>query len=285
MRTTFLGTGCPTPNKRRSGAGILLEFEQDSVLVDCGPGVVRRLIEADVDVLDIGYVFFTHHHFDHTVDYPELVLTGWATGRTDPLHVYGAKGTEQLTHDLFERGFAVDIDQRASAGRDRSAGLVTSAQDVDADFVLEHHEWRVTARRVDHFNRNGYWALGYRFDAPGGSIVISGDTAPCDGIRELAQGAHTLVHEVLWMPELEREGRLPGRRVADPEAARAWSAKVKHTRPEELAAIAQEAGVERLVLTHLFSDTDLDELHAVVARTYSGEIVIAEDLTVLDGAA
>lgn len=61
---------------------------------------------------------------------------------------------------------------------------------------------KVTATLVDH--PPVIPAFAYRFDAPDRSIVISGDTRPCDSSVKLVRGADVLVYSVLYVPAVDR---------------------------------------------------------------------------------
>ena len=271
----MLGTGTPYLRPHRCGSSTLIEIGQDKILIDLGYGSVRRLGENQRRLQDIESVLFTHHHYDHNVDYPSLVLHS-RRGRERPLNVYGPVGTEELSYDLFTRGFHRDIQHRQSP--EYNAGIVVSqVEDIDSGFVLEKDDWKLTARRADHFNRNGNYSLCYRIDTDHGSVVFSGDTIPCDGIREIAKGADMLIHEVYWRPELASSGQLPYSQTDSPDELWQLSRNQKHSLPDEVRQIAHEAGVQTLVLTHLFDDTHLDELHGYMQQGLDCEVVLAAD--------
>ena len=157
------------------------------------------MAENGINLHDVHRLLFTHHHYDHNVDYPSFVLHG-RSGRETPLNVYGPIGTEKLSSDLFVTGgFTIDLNNRLSADINRGT-ILSGVQDIDAGFTLEGDTWKLTAERADHFTVGGNFTLCYRIDTDDGSVVFSGDTIPCDGIRKLAEGADVLVHEVFWQP-------------------------------------------------------------------------------------
>ena len=80
LRLRLLGTGTPTPLLDRAGASFMIECGDDLLLFDCGPGAVRRLLEAGVAPTQVTHLFLTHLHYDHCNDYPYLVLTRWDQG-------------------------------------------------------------------------------------------------------------------------------------------------------------------------------------------------------------
>jgi ribonuclease BN (tRNA processing enzyme) len=275
LHVQMLGTGTPQAHKFRCASSTLVEVAGTKFLIDCGYGTVRRLVESDINLQQVEKILFTHHHYDHNVDYPSFVLHG-RNGRKTPLDVYGPIGTEQLTHDLFETGFAIDLKNRLSASFQDTV-VVSSCHDIDSGFMIEGDDWRLTAGRADHFTVNGNFSLCYRIDTSAGAVTFSGDTLPCEGVSELAKGADVLVHEVLWRPENAENGRLPYRLSDASEAAVRSSRLTKHSFPEEVAKTAAEAGVKKLILTHLFSDVMLDELRDWMHQETGIEVLVAHD--------
>ena len=132
---------------------------------------------------------------------------------------------------------------------------------------------RVTTILVQH--APVFPALAFRFDTPGGSVVFSGDTGPCDNVVRLAQGADILVHEVIdleWMAG--RLTSLPNREAVLRHMASA------HTAPDQAGEIARRAGVGTLVLSHLVPGEDLapEDWEAKVRPHFDGEVLCGADL-------
>jgi len=95
-RVVLLGTGTPVPDPDRSGPATAIVVDDSAYLVDFGPGVVRRAelaaLNRKIPAVEPGNLkvaFVTHLHSDHTAGYSDLILTGWTSGRTVPLEVYG----------------------------------------------------------------------------------------------------------------------------------------------------------------------------------------------------
>ena len=106
-QVVLLGTGTPTPDPDRSGPATAIVVNGTPYLIDFGPGVVRRVAAAQrgvqgLSVVDLKVVFLTHLHSDHTVGYPDLILTPWAIGRAHALEVYGPKGLARMTGHILE---------------------------------------------------------------------------------------------------------------------------------------------------------------------------------------
>ena len=73
-RVHVLGAGTPTPTPERFGSSFVAEVGGEKIMVDCGPAATHKLVQAGLWPTDIDYVFFTHHHFDHDVDFPCSLL-------------------------------------------------------------------------------------------------------------------------------------------------------------------------------------------------------------------
>ena len=142
--------------------------------------------------------------------------------------------------------------------------------------VDEDDDVRVTAVLVHH--APVFPAFAYRVDTPSGSIVFSGDTAPCPNLVTLARGADVLVHEVFDDRGMEE---VTGDEDDAWEAARRHHHMVtSHTPLHAVGRIAAEAGVGRLVLTHFIpGDDTLPDDHWVKGVTdFDGEVVVGRDL-------
>jgi ribonuclease BN (tRNA processing enzyme) len=238
------------------------------LLFDCGRGAVTQLVSAGIDPARVEQVFLTHHHLDHTIGLPDVLFGSWIVGRHTAVEVYGPSGTSAFIHSIFET-FKLDM---AARSRVRNSRLEAVPKEIDEGVVWEVPGCRVTAVRVDHIANS----FGYRIDTEDRSIVFSGDTQPCPALIELARGSDVLIHEVFFSPEFNESGAPFGRHPGF--VASGWVDRITHTKPSEVGKIATEAGVKKLVLSHLWSNRDRERLREIVAADFSGEIVVGEDL-------
>lgn len=139
-RVHILGAGTPTPTPTRFGSAYAVEVGGEHLMFDCGPAATWKLVKMGIRPTQVDYLFFTHHHFDHDVDYPCFLLCRWdqSVGTENPLRVYGPTLTELITERLLgEQGaFAHDWQARVNAplsqrvyvmGPDRSTSGATGA--------------------------------------------------------------------------------------------------------------------------------------------------------------
>ena len=275
-RLILLGTGGgPRPKKNASSTAQVIIVNGAAYVVDCGDGVARQLVLADVPLASLRHVFLTHQHSDHNADYGNLLLLSWAAGLKSRVDTWGPPPLAQMTKLFFEMS-AFDIDTRiADEGRVPLAPLVHAHEISAGGVVLQDENVKVTAALVDHPPiRN---AFAYRFDSASRSIVISGDTALSKNLVTLAQGADVLVHEALWVPAVDRL-------VAKVPNATTLKKHIidSHTSAEDCGKIAAMAGVKTLVLSHFVPPDDpaiTDQMWIDAAKKhFSGKIVVGKDL-------
>jgi ribonuclease BN (tRNA processing enzyme) len=222
-QVVMLGTGTPGPDPDRSGPATAIVVNATPYLVDFGPGVVRRakaaVIEKGVKALEpvnLRVAFATHLHSDHTVGYPDLILTPWVIGRRVPVEVYGPKGIKAMTQHILA---AYDEDIKARTRPDGNQhgfpqGSWVNAHEIAAGVVYKDENVTVTAFPTKH----ALESYGYRFDSADRSIVITGDTAPTQATIDACNGCDILIHEVntLTAVAARRPPSRPSRRDTTP---------------------------------------------------------------------
>ena len=275
-RLILLGTGGgPRPRKASSASAQVIVARSTAYVVDCGNGVARQLVLAGVPLDTLRHVFITHHHSDHNADYGNLIWLAWAAGLRTRVDTWGPPPLAKMTRLFFEMN-AYDIDTRiANEGRVPLVPLVNVHELREGGPVMQDERVKVTAAVVHH--PPVVPALAYRFDAADRSIVISGDTAPCESLLKLAQGADVLVHSALYVPALDRlVARVPN-------AATLKQSIIAHqTSVEDAGRVAQAAGVKTLVLSHLVPAEDpevTEQMWIDAARVhFRGPVIVGRDL-------
>jgi ribonuclease BN (tRNA processing enzyme) len=275
-RLILLGTGGgPRPRKESSASAQVIISNNRAYVIDCGNGVARQLVFADVPLPTLRHIFLTHQHSDHNADYGNLIWLAWAAGLTTRVDTWGPPPLAKMTKLFFEMN-AYDIDTRiANEGRVPLAPLVHVHELQDGGPVMRDENLRVTATLVHH--PPVVPAFAYRFDGADRSIVISGDTTRSDNLVKLATGAEVLVHAVLYVPAVDR--------LVDrvPNATALKASIIAHqTSAADAGRVAQEAGVKILVLSHLVPADDpevTDQMWIDAARThFRGSVIVGKDL-------
>jgi ribonuclease Z len=288
LHAAFCGTGTPLPDRQRAGPCLAVIAGERVFVFDAGEGASETLSLMGLSQGDIEAVFLTHLHSDHFDGLAPLALQHWATASaTAPLSVVGPTGTARVAAGLDE-AYAIDAGYRtAHHGPEimppTGVGLIareftSPAADGEALVVLDDEGVRITAFRVDHAPAE---AVGYRVDYAGRSLVVSGDTARSRSLTIAAHGADLLVHEAI-SPALDR--------IMHDAAIARGRANIGaifedildyHTSPEDAGAVAAEAQVGALALTHLLPQTPIPGLTEAFARdarrTYDGPVHVMRD--------
>lgn len=277
-KLVMLGSGNPNPSPNRSGSALAVVVKKQAYIIDFGAGLVRQAAALSpryggnikaLDVKNIRTAFLTHLHSDHTVGYPDLILTPWVMGRNAPLNVYGPEGLNKMTSHILE-AYEDDIKYRLyGAEPANNQGWRVNSHEFDKEGVIYTDSLvKVEAFPVPH----GSWpaAWGFRFTTPDKIIVISGDTAPSDKVIEYAKGADILVHEVY------------SKKGFDVRSAfwQNYHSK-QHTSTLELGEIANKVKPGLVVLYHVLDwGATEQELLDEIATNYKGKVVVGRDLDI-----
>ncbi|MEO0485792.1 MAG: MBL fold metallo-hydrolase [Pseudomonadota bacterium] len=281
MRLHVLGSGSPEPYARRASTGLLVEAAGQRILLDCGGGVVSRLLEAGFEPADVDVLVFTHLHSDHMIDYARLIHAAWDSA-DKRIRVFGPAPIATIHERLFGPQGALAFDLAARTGLVESqevwrarGGTVPrpwpapEIAEIEPGFVLDGDGWRLTTCEVPHAQHH-LTCMAMRLDAGGKSFVFSGDAGLCPALETLTQGADLLVH---WCYRSEGQTLSP-------------SLDAKSPTPSEIARMARAAGVKRLLLTHIRVQMDAEEPRnaalEALAREFGPNAGIAEDLEVYE---
>lgn len=268
----LLGTGAgPTPKIGRHPTAAAVLSRGATYVIDCGNGVGLQLARSGVPLTSLRAIFITHHHLDHVADFGTLITQAWSELRA-PLKLIGPPPLERMLQ-LYQEMFSVDLSSRvAEEGRAPFDSLV-EVEEITSDGVC-YTDDRVTVscQAVRHGSLTHAYA--YRFDCKDRVIVFSGDTAYCDELIDFTRGAHTLVHEAVYLPALS------SRHI--PSASERLLERIKHAHSsvEDAARVAHAAGVEKLVLSPLAPAQGVpdEQWLAAAMRHFAGEIVVGRDL-------
>lgn len=262
------------PSIRAKGAmptSSLLDLDGQLIVVDCGLGVTRGLVEAGVDLKALQTIVVTHLHSDHILELGGLVHTAWVTGLRTNIHIYGPPGLHAYWQG-FLAAMAYDIHLRVvDDGRQPLTELVTVTEISEGSFTIG--SLAVRTLRVQHPPVDV--ALSYRFEGSK-TVTFSGDTTYFPPLAEFAQRSDLLVHEAMLPEGIEAILQKTG----GGEKLRAHL-NASHTVVDDVAKIARDAGVGKLVLNHLVPVDDARFNHADwlarIAAVWDGPTLVGKD--------
>jgi ribonuclease Z len=244
MTVTVLGSGTCIPVPGRGAPGYLVRIGGTPILVDAGPGTLARLAAAGVSYRDLALVLVSHLHSDHTLDLATFLQANNATPgfrRTLPLTLIGCRGLSPFLSRLFEIYEGIEPE-----------GYALDLREVAAETASLPPGWDLTTGLSGHTP----WSLCFRFEYKGRTLVYSGDASVNGDLVRIARGADLLICECS-LPD--------GWRVED------------HLSAGDVGAIAAEAGVGHVVLTHLYPPSQDADVVAQVRGKYDGEVTLARD--------
>src|ERR671916_1844241 len=246
MKITVVGSGTVVPRLERRQSCVVVEAAGETLVFDLGSGAARGMLHAGLDPFAVDRVFFTHFHPDHTVDVVPLLFSikyGAEEERTRPLYLTGPEPFRSFWDSLTEVW-----------GEFMVGDYPTHVSELphECPSPLDLPGCRLSWAPAEHRPES----IAYRLDDEEGSFVYTGDTEYSESVVELARGAQTMLIECSFPDKCP----VPG-----------------HLTPSGVARIASEAGVRRVVLTHIYPAAEDVDLVTEVGRGYAGEVIVAED--------
>jgi ribonuclease Z len=299
LRIVFLGTGGSIPTPKRNLPAILMQYENEQFLLDCGEGVQRQIIRARTGFHKRMRVFITHMHGDHMLGLPGLMQTMALLDRERKLHIYGPVGIKRFLEGIkesvqFVLTFPIEIHEIEKPGivcdEKEYFVLASRAKHIIPAFAYAFVEKDRPGRfypekakalgvpegplwgQLQHGEgvklRNGRTVKSEQVvgsSRKGRRVVYTGDTRPFKNLVGLAADADVLIHDATLDDELAERAKEDG-----------------HSTPNEAATTAKEAKVKQLVLTHISARYDDSSVLLRQARKLFKNTAVAEDFLRID---
>ena len=307
MHVIITGSGSALPDPQRGGCSTAVIIDGRILQFDCGRRFMDNMMQAGANPLDIDALCLTHLHFDHIALYSYYLIAAWVAGRQSMVHIIGPRGTKAMNagalemHDMDIRFVRSIVKYWPDATPVRpTAEPPFMVGDVTPGVVLDTDAYRVTAVATDHLPDPEMKSLGYKVESRYGSVVISGDTRPVQGVIDLARETDLLIHECQKPdPGMIKGGKMQLKAFQKPDASRPQTG---HTSPTELGMIARSAQPKKVIATHLPPYTSVEpavemskiytgaapghqiwgDYIAAIKGHYNGPVILAEDAMVFD---
>ncbi|MEJ6011910.1 MBL fold metallo-hydrolase [Novosphingobium aquae] len=277
----------PMANAQRAQPATLLRWQGGMVLVDAGDGVTDQLAQAGADPVKLRSIVITHIHADHVGGLFALLARRYQL-IDPPVTIYGPPGTRRMVDGMVAAMEPLILTSPALPGapfRNPADGVrVVEFGDGD-QLTVEGVAVRAVANSHYLSGKSApdpvqAQSLSLRFELPGRSVVLTGDSGPSDKVTQLARGADILVSSIL-----DLDGAVATLRASRPNAPPAFFAAARahfaehHLSPVDAGRLAQAAGVKRMVLTHIgVAPARMKAARAAVTRTWKGPVAFARDL-------
>lgn len=276
----FLGTSASAPSIKRGLSALIIKHEEHRFLVDCGEGTQRQILRSGVGFKNLSNILLTHGHLDHILGIAGLLSTFIRWEAIPEVNIFGTRHTLDRVDDLVN-GVVL---------RGTRSPMPIHLQEIVPGLIYQGEKFKIEAFPVDH---RGSSSLGYRFEEyprrpflpekaealgippgpwraalvegreaqlpdgriiradevlgeekQGTSLAIVGDTGRPDKLLNYVQGVDALVIESTYLSD-----------------ELALAADFGHTTAGAVAQLARDAGVGRLIMTHVsrrYKDEDVN---------------------------
>jgi ribonuclease Z len=273
IQVHLIGTGGPELTPTRQGMSTLIESGEQTLIFDVGRGALQNIYLSRLDPRSATKIFLTHLHSDHIEGLPALWMTPWFMFARKPgLEIWGPQGTQQMI-DGMRMMYGHDVEHRANPTFKREY-LEITVHEITEGVVYDAGGVKVTAFPVEHDDGNP--AFGYRIDAAGRSVLLTGDTTYNENVVKYGMNDDLIVSNVVaFSDSMTKAGVLKPvlNKLMTPEQAAATFLK---TRPR-LAVFSH------IVKKELPGDAGDD---VVVERTrkagYGGPLAMGQDRMTID---
>lgn len=244
VNVKFVGTGTIAPDRDRSCMCLFLETPKEKILIDIGSGALNRLVEENINIHLVNYIFITHFHPDHIGDLVPFLFALRNTRIERPrerLQVWGPKGLLSFIRAM-ETAYGHWIQDYSMNVKFSELGRR----------LLDFPGFRVLWNKVIHKSES----VAYRFEIDEKAISFSGDSGYCQELIRICKDVDIAILECSHADEHAVEG---------------------HLSPSLSAKIAHEAQAKKMILTHFYPDAVKSDLESVARKFFDGEIILAKD--------
>ena len=285
MSLITVGTAAPLPGERSQSCNAIFVNGQ-FLIFDLGRGAAGAIERLRLPQQFVSAVFISHWHSDHYLDLPHFVNRSWMLGRKSQLNIYGPNPIDSILRGMQaflykDQEFREEHHGESVLNRS-SASSIPHLIDLktDEEFMVYNKDGvTVSAFRVNHNPIDP--SFGFKVKYEGRSIVISGDTKKSDQVIRHAKGADILVHEAMQKDFIGRAAALQEKQGNSRNATILRDIVDYHSSPEDAAAVAAAAGVQKLILSHLAPTPENPISRRFYTRgledIYAGPILLAED--------
>ncbi len=266
MKLTFLGTSDWMPTIKRNHTAILLTYDGENILVDCGEGTQRQFKKAKISPTKITRILITHGHADHFLGIMGLLKTLKLMNYKKTLYIYGPKGVKNQLKKFrevfgFKPNYEIKVKEVSNSKFLETKDFYLESKSMthiipcNAYSFVKKGKLRIDKKKLKKYKIPSGPILsklkqgksirykGKRYSVKDltyqqGEIKVSFvfDTSVNKKIVPLVKNSDVLVSESSFSEELKGRAR-----------------EYKHLTSKQAAEIAKKAKVKKLVLTHISS--------------------------------
>lgn len=263
VKLTFLGTSDAIPSAKRNHTSMLLSYNEENILFDCGEGTQRQFRIAGLNPCKITRVLISHWHGDHVLGIPGILQTLALSGYNKALYIYGPKHTKEFMRNLmktfaFDRKYEIKVEEVEGKFFEKSDfyieaeklfhGIPTNAYSFVIPGQIRIDKNKLKKSGIPEspilsdlkkgkdivYNGKKFKAKDLTFREQGKKISVVMDTIYNDKIISFVRGSDILISESSFFSEDEEKAK-----------------EHMHLTSSQAGKIAKNAKVSKLILTHL----------------------------------
>jgi ribonuclease Z len=263
VKIIFLGTSGAIPSAEKNATSILLTYEGENILVDCGEGTQRQIRKAKLNPCKITKILITHWHGDHILGIPGLLQTLALSGYNKKLEIYGPRGTKKFMKEMlnvfvFVNKLDLKIEEVSGKFFENNdfyleAEKMTHGTYCNAYKFVKKEKIRIDKKKLlkSHlpagplvqklkqgkdifYNGKKFKAKNLTYLEDGKKVSFILDTSMNNKIVSFVNGSDLLISEASFLSDLEEQAKEYG-----------------HLTSKQAGEIAKKAKVKKLILTHV----------------------------------
>ncbi len=271
IKLTFLGTSDAIPTASRNHTSILLTYEGENILVDCGEGTQRQFRIAELNPNKITRILISHFHGDHIFGLPGLLSTLSFSGYNKTLYIYGPKGTKEFIKEMlrlfiFQQNFKIQVEEVSGKFFENKdfyleAESMTHGTPCNAYSFVKKEQIRIDKKKMKKsgllegplvgklkngedvlFNGKKFKSKDLTYREEGRKISVVLDTSLNSKIIPFVKNSNLLILESTFLENSEK-----GKKLAE---------EYKHLTAKQAGEITKKSKSKKLVITHISSRYD-----------------------------
>lgn len=296
VKITFLGTSAAIPSAKKNHTSILLSYDKENILVDCGEGTQRQFRKAKLNPMKLTRILITHWHGDHVLGIPGLFQTLAFSDYKNTLFIYGPRGTKKFIQEMLKTfHFSGKLDLKVEEVEDRKfletsdfyleAKSMTHGCPCNAYCFVKKSKIRIDKKKLEKtklpsgpllgklkegkdiiYEGKKYLAKNLIYIEDEKKISFIFDTSLNSKIIPFVKESDLLISEASFDEDMD-------------ELAKEY----KHLTAKDVGDIAKKAKVEKLILTHI-SQRYSKDFNVVLNTTKKifKNVSLANDLDVVE---
>lgn len=254
IQVHFIGTSAGAPSLSRHFSSLLLRCTGYCVLMDCGDGISRALLERNIGFDEMDAILVSHLHADHFSGLPSLLTAMKAAQRKKALKIFVPRADKQFLEAFLARSYIslLHLGFPATVIGYSAGDCIQPADNFKVEPVQNSHLEKYRGRGLEY--SPSYDSYSFYFSSGDGLAFVSGDVGELSDLTTLRE-----IPEQLIILESS------------------------HIDPAAALQLAADKGFSKIVFTHI-PDERAGLLHEIAGNgkiDSAGNIIIARDGLIL----